>query len=200
MQVTILQEAGHELALMGMAYSFRDRADIAPAQWFQAKAERAHQRAPKLAPMDGGHNKFLESIQVWIDVEASRAFWSEFDTYRAGVTKQSESTMHTLSKRAPILADFEKDTPANMVAAFIEYWEHWKTTGGANIAELKCALPEGFLQRRIVCTNYKALRNILAQRKTHRLKYWPQFCATILEQCKHPEYFADICKLEDFTK
>lgn len=182
MKVQVLAEHGYDLALRGMAYSYKDRA-LDPDLWWEGQREKAQRRAPLLAPMDGGHNKFLESIQVWIDVEASRAFWSEFDTYRVGTTKQSESTMHTLSKRAPTFDDFEEGTPDFTVLAFREVWEHHRT----DINVLKMALPEGFLQRRLVCLNYKALKNIITQRTGHRLKWWGVFIDAMLAQIAHPE-------------
>ena len=152
MKVKILEEAGHENALRGMAYSYKDRA-LDPDAWWQRQVEKANKRAPLLAPRDGGHNKFLESIQVWIDTEACRAWWSEMDTYRVGTTKQSESTMHTLAKRAPTEDDFEEDTPMVMILAFQDVWNYLKENG-MDIAVLKNSLPEGFLQRRIINTNY----------------------------------------------
>lgn len=182
MQVKILEEAGYDQALRGLAYSFKDRA-TEPDRWWEGQRDRAQKRSVLLADRDGGHNKFLESVQVWIDLEASRAFWSEFDTYRAGVTKQSESTMHTLSKRAPTYDDFEEGTPEYMIAGFISCHAIYK----GDITALKQALPEGFLQRRIVCTNYKALRNIIKQRVGHRYKWWDVFIAEIISQVEHPE-------------
>lgn len=183
MEITVLQEAGHDIALRGMAYSFKDRAED-PTVWWEEKKERAYKRAPLLAPKEGGHNKFLESIQVWIDLEASRAFWSEFDTYRVGTTKQSESTMHTLSKRAPTVEDFEEGTHPEIIKAFTYIWENCR----GDINSLKMNLPEGFLQRRIICTNYKVLKNIIAQREGHRLKWWNVFSEAVLSQVEHPEY------------
>jgi hypothetical protein len=53
--------------------------------------------------------------------------------------------------------------------------------------QLKAELPEGFLQRRIVCTNYKTLRNIISQRKTHKLLEWRLFISEVMEQVEHPE-------------
>ena len=82
MKVKVLEEAGHDVALRGMAYSFKDRA-LDPDVWWEEQIEKANKRAPLLAPRDGGHNKFLESICVWIDTEACRGWWSEMDTYRS---------------------------------------------------------------------------------------------------------------------
>lgn len=183
MKVKILEECGYERALRGMAYSFKDRAED-PDTWWAEQKDRAEQRAPKLASMDGGHNKFLESIGLYIDIEAPRAFWSEFDTYRVGTTKQSESTMHTLSKRGPRRTDFEEGTHDSVINAFHAVWQE----SGGDINTLKMNLPEGYLQRRMVCTNYKVLRNIIIQREGHRLKGWKVFCEEIRNQVAHPEF------------
>lgn len=183
MQVKILQEAGYEHALRGMAYSYKDPA-LDPDEWWAGQFEKAEKRAKILAHKDGGHNGFLESIHVWIDIQACRAWWSEMDRYRVGKTQQSESTMHTLSKRAPELGDFEEGTSEELVARFRVIWQQSK--GDINV--LKMNLPEGFLQRRVVNTNYKTLRNVLWQREGHRLKWWGVFRDAVLAQVEHPEF------------
>jgi hypothetical protein len=61
---------------------------------------------------------------------------------------------------------------------------------------LKRMLPEGFLQRRIMCCNYKALRNMINQRFMDPFLHWRMFIQKIITQCEHPEYFEDI--LEKF--
>lgn len=189
MKVKVLEEHGHDAAMRGMAYSFKDRAEEVES-WWESKRERAKVRLAALAHRGGGHNKALESIGLWIDVEATRSFWQEYDTYRAGTTKQSESTVHTLSKRAPTVEDFEVDTPPIMVAAFKEVWHNLKEKG-MDISVLKNSLPEGFLQRRIICTNYKSLQNIFAQRRGHRYKWWDIFIDEVLAQVEHPEYLVE---------
>lgn len=183
MKVKVLEEHGHDLALRGMAYSFKDRATEVES-WWEAQRVRAEKRAPLLAGKGGGHDKFLESIVVYIDVEASRAWWSEFDTYRVGTTKQSESTMHTLAKRAPTREDFEEGTDPYIIDVFKTIWSDVK----GDVTKLKMNLPEGFLQRRLVCTNYKVLQNICWQRAGHRLKFWDQFIESVRAQLKRPEY------------
>jgi len=182
MKVKIRQEAGYEWALMGMSFSHFAE-DLPVDDWWAVQKPKAFLRAEKLKDKDGGHNKFLESIQVWVEIKASRAFWSEFDTYRAGVTKQSTSTMHTLSKRAPLHSDFEEGTPKEV---FIDFLRHF-AQHHHDIVTLKSGLPEGFLQRRMVCTNYKTIKGIVAQRKAHRYKPWRVFIEALMEQLEHPE-------------
>ena len=183
MKVDIIEEAGHEWALYGMALSYKDR-KLNPEDWWPSQRAKAEKRAVILAGKDGGHNKFLESICVWLDIEAPRAWWSEMDTYRVGTTKQSESTMHTLSKRPPERDDFEEGTDDYQIQGFIVLREQVKS----DIYRLKMNLPEGFLQRRVICTNYKVLRNIIWQREGHRLKLWQTFIDEVLVQAEHPEY------------
>lgn len=183
MQVTILKEEGHELALRGMSLSYKDRAADVEA-WWQGQYPKALKRAPLLAPMDAGHNKFLRQICLWIEIEACRAFWSEFDTYKVGTVANSESTIHTLSKRGPAPEDFEEGTHWRVIDAFTDVWLASK----GDINTLKMNLPEGFLQRRMVTMNYAVLRNIIAQREGHRLKWWGVFIEEVKRQVQHPEY------------
>jgi len=183
MQVTVLKEEGYELALRGMAYSYRDDA-VPLEEWWATQYPKAMKRAELLAPKEGGHNGFLESITVWIDIQAARAWWSEMDRYRVGKTQQSTSSMHTLAKRPPEPEDFEVGTDPQLIAAFRRVWNEAK----GDITTLKMNLPDGYLQRRIVCTNYKVLRNIIAQRDGHRLKWWGVFTNEVLAQVQHPEF------------
>jgi hypothetical protein len=138
--------------------------------------------AARLLPRGGSHVKFLESIAVWLDITAPRYWWQQFDTYRIGITKQSESTMHTLLKRPLVQADLERPIPETVLDALNE------RIAAKRFDEVKALLPEGFLQRRIVCTNYKALRHIVGQRHDHRLAEWQTFIRAVLEQVEHPEY------------
>lgn len=166
MKVEILREAGYEEAMLGLSLSRNKPVEDMPAV------------AVKLHDKDGGHNKFLETICVWLDVTMPRYFWCQFDTYRIGMTKQSESTMYTVLHRPLIQADFSYPIPDETLTR-LNTLITWK-----NFTMLKNELPEGFLQRRIVTTNYKTLRNIINQRKNHRLNEWRFFCGEILRQAR----------------
>ena len=71
MKVTVLKEEGLELALRGMAYSYKDRS-VDPDEWWDKQYPRALDRAPKLARLGAGHNKFLRQIVLWVDVADPR--------------------------------------------------------------------------------------------------------------------------------
>lgn len=180
MKVEVLAEHGYDIALKGMSYSFMDNNEDTD-EWWPEQRIKAQKRSLLLAGKGGGHNKFLESIMVWVDINASRAFWQEFDTYRIGVTKQSTSTMHKLEKRRPTYEDFEPTTSIRIIDTFIEIWD---TKPG--ILELKHNLPEGYLQRRIVCLNYMSIRNIYHQRLRHRYYLWGTMLGSLVSQLEHP--------------
>ena len=169
MEITTIYERGYTAAMRGLSLSHNK------------DENNMHMVAQRLASKDGGHNKFLETIVVWLNIRAPRYFWQEFDTYRVGVTKQSESTMHTLLKRALTLDDFEK----GINPSILTYLN--KLLKAKQFHKLKVNLPEGFLQRRIVCTNYKTLRNIICQRKNHKLKEWKYFCEYIISNVAFPD-------------
>lgn len=168
MRVKVLGEAGFKEALLGLSLSYNS---------YPSKRV-----ADRLAHRGGGHSKFLESMQVWLDIDAPRYWWSQFDTYRIGTTKQSESTMHTLTKRPLLQSDFE----GGILPATQRHLNLLIELGC--IDEVKAALPESFLQRRVVNTNYMVLQNMIRQRKSHRLGEWKYFIAEVTSQCNYPEY------------
>jgi len=182
MQVKILKECGYDESVLGFSLSYN------------STIERAKEILPKYAFGIPGENKFLESIYLWIDVTAPRFWWQEADTYRL-TTKQSESTMHTLKKCNLTLDNFE-DSSLNhnlkmMRWGFEKYLEYINNLLEGNLmslSDIKCLLPEGFLQRRIWVMNYKCLQNIINQRKNHKLPQWHYFIDEILKQVEHPEF------------
>ena len=170
MKVDILHEAGYEQALVGLSLSHKQPVDKMPGV-----SQRLH-------ALDGGHNKFLESMVVWIDITAARYWWQEFDTYRVGVTKQSESTMHTLMNRKLTQDDFEVHIPQDILQALNGQLE------ARNFELVKGWLPESFLQRRVVCTNYKTIRRIVEQRYNHRMEEWRYFIGALFAGLEHAEF------------
>ena len=149
--------------------------------------------------------KFLRQIFVSVDITAPLYWWKELDTYKIGTTANSTSTMHKLAS-TPITIDcFEiddiqdviiedSDEPTFIVTSnyaahvFIDWLEKLRqkyneTKDKKYWKELIRWLPESWLQTRTFTCNYEILRNIVHQRKHHRLKYeWDSFikwCQTL---------------------
>jgi len=173
MKVDVLREAGYEEALLGLSLSYNRPVEDMPSV------------AARLAAKGGSHAKFLESIAVWLDVTAPRYWWSQFDTYRIGVTKQSESTMHTLTNTELSASNFQGPISLDVLDALNRF------TDMDDLKSAKANLPESFLQRRIICTNYKVISHIYNQRKAHRLEEWHTFCDTVIEQCEYPSFLEE---------
>ena len=187
----ILSEHGYDEALQGLRLSHKNK---------NCDIEKV---AKCLSSQDLGHNKFLESIMVWIEAELPRYIWQEFDTYRVGITKQSESTIHNILKDNIAIDDFDinfllENIPnhytivlKNIIESFIIFTEMVKGSKDLSIIEkkmlIKTLLPESFLQKRIICVNYKTLRNIIIQRKDHQLIQWNFICEKIINGVQHPE-------------
>lgn len=181
--VHVIEEAGYESTRVGLGLS--KKSGFAP-----------HRLMKILAPMDGGHNKFLESMYVWVKVRAPRYWWSQADTYRLS-SKQSESTMHTLIKELKSLGeaygdtDFDEWRLDNIEDDNCDLKQLYRLQMAASegdIVKVKQLLPEGFMQTRIWCMSYKTLRNIFLQRKKHKLPHWQEFIRLMKAQVMHPEF------------
>lgn len=170
MKVEILREAGYDEAILGLSLSYN------------TTIESAEEVAVRLYDKDGGHNKFLESIVVWLDITAPTFWWIQMDTYRVGMTKQSQSTMHTVMRRPLTQSDFWLPIPPHTLNGLNEL------IAAGNFVQLINNLPKGHCQRRIVCTNYKALRHIVSQRHDHQLVEWQFFVEAVLDRLDCPEF------------
>lgn len=177
MKVKVLSEHGYEEAMLGISLSYN------------STTERAKQIAPNLAHKQGGHAKFLESMYVWLDVTLPRCVWQEADTYRIS-TKQSESTMHTITKRKLTADDFEDGEiyhrTLDYLNGLISLYKENKDK--ETFLRIKYSLPEGFLQRRIWCMSYKTLQNVYYQRINHRMPQWKNMLQVVLSELEHPEF------------
>jgi hypothetical protein len=199
MKITILEEAGYEWALLGLSKSFKDRSIPHDEWWTKERFKKLQKTSAGMAHNDGGHNKFLESIVVWIDIEAPRGWWQEFDTYRVGMTKQSDSTMHTLHRRKTTINDYEKGTYQEIIDIFnlilvleTDNFTKKNRLKGDSLQKVKWNLPEGYLQSRVVCTNYKTIRNMIVQRYNHNLEQWPIFIQDLYNLLEHKELLPDL--------
>ena len=144
----------------------------------------------KLAKAGPEHCKHLRMIMVWADITAPRYWWTEADTYRAGVEKVSCSTMHRLTARDLTADDFEEDPDAvgngwmskviDALNGYLKNYRLCREKGDTDEAKrwwraLVRQLPQSYLQKRTVMFSYAALRNIYRQRRGHRLAEWKVF-------------------------
>jgi len=181
MELKIVSENGLKQALIGMKFSFQEECEISKIQQTAEDINKHMKTAIKLCRRDHGHNKFLEQIQVHIVVRATLDFWKQIDTYRVGTSKLSKSTMHTIM-RSPLNPELFHNKVDQKI---LDVVEGYRLAG--DFDGVSKNLPQGFLQTRMINTNYKVLRNIIIQRKEHKLPEWEQFIDCILNQLQNAE-------------
>ena len=191
MRVNIIGEYGYDQALYGLGLSYGLTSEMEFSEYMvnTPLKVKLHDISMKLYDKGNGHNKFLRSIEMWLTVDAPRFLWSEMDTYQVGCSKQSESSMHTIM-RTPISQDMFESDISDTTILQLE-----KMRLDNDFTSLKNNLPEGFLQRRIWSLNYMVLRNIIVQRKKHKLFQWRLFCSYIMGCAEHKEYFSDLMEV-----
>ena len=195
----LLEVAGLGTAIHGMRNPMNswDKSDSTEGfdeddwEWHFTLGAEDEKLAQKLIKAGPEHRKFLRQTYVSFNAVLPRYVWSEFDTYQF-VTKNSCSTMHKLlQKDVPIvLEDFVYDEIEEpLMESIIQrlnvfrrlYFNDATPDKNEILRRAKQLLPEGYLQRRTVTTNYEQLRNIYYQRKNHRLPEWRVICNFIEE-------------------
>ena len=94
------------------------------------------------------HSKVTRGLIVYAEIDAPVYWWAEMETYRAGHERLcSESTMHC----------------------------DCKGLSGEELVKAKSEIPMGKMLKKIDFFSYQCLRNIVKQRKGHRLPEWAEF-------------------------
>ena len=137
--------------------------------------------AQKLIVGGSEHRKFLRQICVWVDITAPLFWFKEQETYKIGTTSNSTSTMHTiLSEKIAIdcfetddMEEFEKRGLKEIIDLCEELRKRFlKTNDKKYWKALIRMLPESWLQTRTISMNYEVIRNMVHQRKNHKLNEW----------------------------
>ena len=142
---------------------------------------------------EGGpvHAKYRRMIAVYADITASLYWWKEADTYRAGVEKNSCSTMHKIAAKEFTLEDFSCENlfnepenryfGLNAFSGLIDELNkarnlYLNTKDKKYWYQMIQLLPSSYNQKRTVMMNYEVLTNIYHSRKDHKLDEWHDFC------------------------
>lgn len=142
-----------------------------------------------------GHDNFLNGILVQFDLTFTNKAWVEMERYHFIDFISSQSTMHRITKfnldevyisyTDPRIIEIMKEK----VAAYNDLQKviSDKKIAGEDVRELSeqakekyleilYSNPAGFRLTARMTTNYRQLKTIYAQRKTHRLPEWRAFC------------------------
>ena len=123
-----------------------------------------------------GHDNFLNGIIAQFDLTFSIKAWVEAERYHFLDFVSSQSTMHMISKM-----DIREQCNKYVTEATIKLLEELKQEyidepTNKNYLKLLYNTPTGFNLTAGMTTNYRQLKTIYSQRKTHRLPEWRLFC------------------------
>jgi hypothetical protein len=126
-----------------------------------------------------GHDNFLNGIIVQFDLTFTIKAWTEEERYHFIDFISSQSTMHRIAK-----FDIEKQVIHYVTQNTINEVNRLKNIYNENPTDenyltLLYNVPVGFKLTAGMTTNYRQLKTIYSQRKTHRLPEWREFCAWI---------------------
>ena len=133
----------------------------------------------KLAQCDPGtgHDQFLTGIIVQFDLTLSIKAWTEAERYHFFDFVSSQSTMHRVAK-----FDIEEQCneyvhfgTISIVKGLLDCYNANPTD--ENYLRLLYNIPVGFRLTARMTTNYRQLKTIYRQRKSHRLPEWREFCS-----------------------
>lgn len=136
------------------------------------------------------HGKALRLLHISFDGHFPRYIHSEMDTYRIGVEKVSESTVHTLLRDGASLDDFviESDFGLETVKNFISILDKVRaivkrepTYYNWGLRTVKQCMPESFIQKRTYDFSGQALRHVYFQRRNHPLEEWHEIISALKE-------------------
>lgn len=123
-----------------------------------------------------GHDQFLTGIIVQFDLCFTIKAWTEAERYHFLDFVSSQSTMHRivqLDARKQCIKYVTENTLAEVERlkdAFIT------DPTSENYLALLYNVPVGFRLTARMTTNYRQLKTIYSQRKSHRLPEWREFC------------------------
>ena len=126
-----------------------------------------------------GHDQFLTGIIVQFDLKFTIKAWTEAERYHFLDFVSSQSTMHRITK-----FDVSEQHIKYVREKAIENLKECIADYNADptpekYLEVVYNVPVGFQLTARMTTNYRQLKTIYQQRKTHRLPEWKDFCRWI---------------------
>ena len=162
------------------------------------------------AKTGSGHDNFLNGIIVQFDLTFTNKAWVEAERYHFLDFVSSQSTMHRITKFDLDKAYIEYTDPRiveimkEKVSQYNELQEDIKARKeeGKDVTtlmdlatkqylEILYSNPAGFRLTARMTTNYRQLKTIYHQRKTHRLPEWRAFCEWI-ETLPNSDFLTDV--------
>lgn len=126
-----------------------------------------------------GHDNFLNGIIVQFDLTFTIKAWVEAERYHFLDFVSSQSTMHRIAKFDPEeqCNEYVHAGTVSIVKGLVDCYNANPTA--ENYLRLLYNIPVGFRLTARMTTNYRQLKTIYQQRRTHRLPEWREFCSWV---------------------
>ena len=144
-----------------------------------ALSEDDRKRAVKLGTTGTGegHDNFLNGVVVQFDLTFSNKAWVELQRYHFIDFISSQSTMHRIAK-FNLDKQYNSYVDPRVIAVMNELKDKYNASKDKeDYLRLLYSNPAGFMLTAGMTTNYRQLKTMYKQRKTHRLPEWREFCA-----------------------
>ena len=126
-----------------------------------------------------GHDQWLTGVIVQFDLTYTVKAWTEAERYTFLDFISSQSTMHRIAK-FDLDNQYSEYTDPRSIAIVKEMVEKYnETKDPEDYLRVLLSNPCGFKLTAGMTTNYRQLKTIYAQRKSHRLPEWREFCTWI---------------------
>ena len=143
-----------------------------------------------------GHDQWLTGVIVQFDLTYTVKAWTEAERYSFLDFISSQSTMHRIAKFDldksyieyvdPRIIEIMKEKVAEynnfnnrVIADDLQNTINFEEEKSKKYLEILYSNPCGFKLTAGMTTNYRQLKTIYAQRRTHRLPEWREFCTWI---------------------
>lgn len=126
-----------------------------------------------------GHDQWMTGIIVQFDLKYTVKAWTEAERYTFLDFISSQSTMHRIAK-FDLDDQYNEYTDPRSIEIVKELVAKYnETQDPEDYLRILYSNPCGFYLTAGMTTNYRQLKTIYSQRKTHRLPEWREFCAWI---------------------
>ena len=126
-----------------------------------------------------GHDNWLGGVVVQFDLTFTVKAWTEAERYHFLDFVSSQSTMHRIAS-FDLRGQYDSHTDPRVVEIMEELVAKYnETKDPEDYLKVLMTNPCGFKLTAGMTTNYRQLKTIYAQRRTHRLPEWREFCAWV---------------------
>lgn len=146
--------------------------------------QNAAARAERLgkSPLGSGHDNYLNGCVAQFDLTFTVKAWTEAERYHFFDFVSSQSTMHRLQKMdvSESCIEYVDGRVIDVVEELVRKYNDNPTL--ENRLKMLYSCPTGLKLTARMTTNYRQLKTIYHQRKSHTLPEWRKFCQQLVDE------------------